>query len=404
MNKRILLLVFFTLWSCDCGSLPVEGSSSDAGLSLFIEKTTTDGGGTKIENSDSGEIPFFFDAGFQTTFGDAGAQATFEDAGEQIALAIEYRPRRLSGGAKHTCVINSENKIKCWGQGSTDSACSGTTARECGQAIDPEGNFLHVSAGETHTCGINETHAVICWGAGENPPSIPDAGTIGNTGGSTFPNVGQSAAPQQTAFSQVSAGYTNTCAVTQGSTVQCWGGDWLGQTSVPADNNFLQVSSGWIHACGLRKTGEVVCWGAQIPGGCAPFCGQSDPPENEFFVQIAAGGYHTCGLQSQGRILCWGRNGHGQCNPPENDLFEQVTTGEQHSCGLRTDGTITCWGAGNENSPESQIYNEGQSIAPEGSFVEVSAGGLHTCGLKEDGSVICWGYNSRGQTDVPTDL
>ncbi len=257
-------------------------------------------------------------------------------------------PTTISSGETHTCGVQSNGTLACWGDNAS------------GKATPPSGTFSQVSAGGSHTCAIKTDHTLACWGDTSS---------------------GQATAPGGT-FSQVSAGGLHTCAIKTDGTLACWGDNSLGQSSPPA-GAFSQVSAGGFHTCGVRIDGTVACWGYN-------FSGQASPPAGNF-SQVSAGGSHTCGVQSNATLACWGDNFFGQATPPAGH-FTQVSAGDSHTCAIQNDGTVACWG-----------YNfSGQATPPTtGTFSQVSAGGSHTCAIKTDGTVACWGDNTWGQATPP---
>ena len=109
------------------------------------------------------------------------------------------------------------------------------------------------------------------------------------------------------------------------------------------------------------------------------------------FVTVAAGQGHTCGLRASGTIDCWGRNDEGQAMAPHG-TFKAVVTGVYYSCGLRVSGSVQCWGQGNVV----------RALPPAEPLMAMFGGTFHVCGLREDGSAVCWGENSYGQASPPT--
>src|SRR5207248_1001211 len=92
-------------------------------------------------------------------------------------------------------------------------------------------------------------------------------------------------------FTQVSAGYVQTCGIKTDSTVACWGGVFWPQT--PPAGAFTQVSAGGGHNCGVKTDETVACWGNNDYGEAAAPAGT--------FLQVSAGGLHTCGLTTRER-------------------------------------------------------------------------------------------------------
>lgn len=109
------------------------------------------------------------------------------------------------------------------------------------------------------------------------------------------------------------------------------------------------------------------------------------------FVTVAAGQGHTCGLRASGTIDYWGRNDEGQAMAPSG-TFKAVAAGVYYSCGLRVSGSVQCWGQGNVV----------RALPPTEPLRAIFGGTFHVCGLREDGSAVCWGENSYGQASPLT--
>ena len=206
----------------------------------------------------------------------------------------------VSAGGNHTCSVQANAIVQCWGWNSD------------GQATPPGGQFVAVGAGEDHTCGIQTDNTVQCWGWNSDGQATPPDGR----------------------FVTVSAGTFHTCGVRTDNTVQCWGRDQYGPTT-PPDGRFVAVSAGHAHTCGVRSDNTVQCWGDNEFGQVTPPGGQ--------FVAVSAGDAHTCGVQTDNTVQCWGWDGDGQATPPRG-RFIAVGAGEAHTCGVRTDNTVQCWG------------------------------------------------------------
>ena len=255
--------------------------------------------------------------------------------------------QHISAGGEHTCALDREQKISCWGKSSG------------GRTTPPRVKLTGISAGGAHSCGLTEDGEAVCWGEDYK--------------GSTRPPPGP--------FRQLSAGWDYTCAIKKDRTLACWGDNGTKQAAPPA-GTFKQVSAGTRHTCGVRDGGAVVCWGEGQHGqGTAP---------TGTFKQVVVGKCHSCGLLEDGSVKCWGCNPPDQYSPdgrytPPDDLFTQISAGLLHLCGLRGDGTVDCWG-----------HNAlGESNDPKGVFRQVTAGYFHTCGLRTDGVVTCWGWASH---------
>ncbi len=253
----------------------------------------------------------------------------------------------VSAGGDHTCGVNTDGRLACWGQD------------WYGEATPPGGTFQQVSAGHGHTCGVKADGGVACWGWDGDGEATPPEGT----------------------FQQVSAGYRHTCGLKADGGVTCWGWDGSVQ-GTPLGATFQRISAGGWHTCGLKTDGEVACWGSDRNEQAAPPAGT--------FRQVAAGGYHTCALKTDGSVACWGYDEFGQATPPEG-TFRQLSAGGEYTCGVKTDGGVACWGKD----------DHGEATPQEGTFEQISAGWWHVCGLRTEGGVACWGYDDGGRATPP---
>ena len=91
----------------------------------------------------------------------------------------------ISAGAYHTCALTINEKVKCWGQGGSGELGNGGTINKITPAnvhtsstnADPLSNIAAISAGDSHTCVITINDKVKCWGLGTSG-QLGDGDTI----------------------------------------------------------------------------------------------------------------------------------------------------------------------------------------------------------------------------------
>lgn len=235
------------------------------------------------------------------------------------------------------------------------------------------------------------------------------------------------------AVSQLAAGASHTCVVTEQGRVACWGSNVDGQLgdgstedrSTPAPvlgvENALGVASGSYHACALLADGTAQCWGwnsyGQVGAEASIASTTATPVAGlERLIGIAAGGYHSCALDDAGKGSAWGQNDLGQlgdggtrARATPAAVFSlpksaAIAAGGRHSCALVKDGfhdgTVQCWGANGsgelgDGSTEARAFPV--PVVGITDAVAISAGFTHSCALRANGEVACWGANDHGE-------
>jgi DNA-binding beta-propeller fold protein YncE len=195
--------------------------------------------------------------------------------------------------------------------------------------------------------------------------------------------------PQQvtspsTAWSTVSTGGNDTCAITTGGVLYCWGynnygEDGLGNTTqyttpqqVGSATNWTVISQTLYDSCGIAG-GALYCWGENDWGelGLGNTTPYTTPQQvgsatnwTAISIQNSNGdaGYDAdaCGIAG-GALYCWGQNAYGEL------------------------------GLGNTTP-----YTTPQQVGSATNWTAVSFGGGDTCGVAGN-QLYCWGWNNWGE-------
>lgn len=202
---------------------------------------------------------------------------------------------------------------------------------------------------------------------------------------------------------QVAGGDSFTCAITERSTVACWGVNTSGQlgdgatapeqltpTAVvgPGGQGVLtgvaQISLGGSYACALTTTGVVYCWG-NVPGDAEHLT-----PYKELTgaVQVAVAGSagvqgaHACALLRDDTVECWGDNTYGALGDGAvNDGVSAAAVVGTNGVGYLTD----------DYADRSADYSDPDVMA-----IAVSDTG--SCALTYgENHVYCWGRGEDGE-------
>ena len=369
----------------------------------------------------------------------------------------------ISAGDKYTCALTSGSGIKCWGWNAYGQLGDGTNT-DRNTPVDVSGLVSGVSA-ISASCALMTSGAVKCWGSSSNTPvdviGLPNGiGAISATGshacaltssggvkcwGRNYNGIlgdgtnTDSSTPVDvigltSGVSAISAGGNNSCALTSGGGVKCWGWNDYGQIGNGTNNTYSNtpvdvsglfsglstISVGSQHACTLTNGGGVKCWGrngeGQLGDGTTPY--RNTPADVSGLTSgvsaIAAGGYQTCAL-ADGGSKCWGSNGYGQLgdgtytnrHTPVDVIgltsgVSAIATGLGHTCALTSGGGVKCWGLnafGERGDGTNNTYSNTpvDVIGLTSGVSAISAGDNTTCALTFAGSVKCWGRNNLGQ-------
>ncbi len=283
----------------------------------------------------------------------------------------------VSAGAAHTCALDADDTVWCWGDNSFGQVGDGTTfdsalpVRVCAPAsiLSTEGaagsppcspltGVAAIDAGSNHTCAAMEDGAALCWGNNAS----------GQLGNGTFDD------------SSLPVPVCQNPAILSASTA----GGPCTEVSGAED-----VTAGGAHSCALMATGSALCWGENSSGqlgdgtsfdrsSAVAVCAESMPSCAPLLAiaGISAGGEHTCAVTEKGgAIRCWGKNLAGQLG--DGTTFDDPLP------------VFVC-------RPGSAIAGAPSCTALSGAAT-VSAGFVHTCARLQDGRVLCWGGNSAGK-------
>lgn len=250
---------------------------------------------------------------------DAGQLGT----GQTGAAALAGSPvssiggvKALAAGDRHTCAIDSDDSVYCWGDNGMSQVLDGESAA-VSTPVEVTGILecaVAVAAGGLHSAMVLDNGAVLTWGQADAP-------ALGR-GSTAFPGPGDITLGGFAAQS-VAAGDAHTCGVGQDGQLRCWGVGADGQLGVSGDRTqpamvpglaaVDQVSAGGRHTCALSGN-QLVCFGANDSGQLGTDAGGGTALEQVAgaWREVAAGRSHTCARDASGRVDCWGANDSGQ--------------------------------------------------------------------------------------------
>ena len=231
----------------------------------------------------------------------------------------------LSIGKSHICAINDSGNINCWGDHTYGQVGDGSAA---GGDIDPftattgaATTYTQLSAGSYHTCGVDADENITCWGQGTS-------GQLGNSADSNTNSIGTplsvtDADGNTVKFSKVESGVNFSCALSTSGTIWCWGANDINQLAGAKESNgaissgtnkpllidssdtFTELSISDNNGCAINSNSQLYCWGSG-------YTGIEQVTDAYKFSKVEVGINHSCALTTAGTLMCWGSNDSGQ--------------------------------------------------------------------------------------------
>jgi alpha-tubulin suppressor-like RCC1 family protein len=150
-------------------------------------------------------------------------ESTDDDDSSDITDPEDYMFPYVSAGVFHTCVVNEEKQLSCFGDNSV------------GQLEAPHGEYVYVATGSGASCAINVDRNIVCWG--EDAYGIEEV--------------------PEGEFVKVAMGEYHACALTEDGEAVCWGQNTNGQCD--AQGVRLIDVDGGARNRGHRNRGQVDC-------------------------------------------------------------------------------------------------------------------------------------------------
>ena len=360
-------------------------------------------------------------------------------------------PSTVSAGKTFTCFTTFEGPTYCQGynfRAQTGIGGGGTYVYAPTKVQNSEHEMLAISNGQEHSCAIDFDGTVVCWGYG----------IYGQLGDGSSGSTHQRNSPYEvSSFDNmkglmVAAGGSHSCSIMDDLNLYCWGYTTYGQlgegtqsgsrktpqlVTLPDGHRAIDISTGHEFSCAILDNGSVACWGddrqGQLGNGndesgnleSTPVYAQLPPGRQA--VAISLGREHACAILDNNSVYCWGDNDYSalgigtQYNDEHIPIFVdlpvganpvQISAGERHSCAVLENGSLYCWGYnGNDRvvgpiSPITDTYINTPTFVEleyEQRVVSIALGYSHTCAITEFSELICWGSGSQSHVDLSHD-
>lgn len=222
-------------------------------------------------------------------FGQLG-DGTLNSTADPVRVAGGLRFSSIAAGVVHTCGVTTSGAAFCWGSNEDGQLGDGTrTNRATPVAVAGGLTFSSVDAGGNEwdrrsiTCGITVGGAAYCWG--------PEWGCRLGNGSCEAEVVHSTPVPVLGGlnFSSLTVSSSGACGIATNGQTYCWGGNLHGQlgtghtgepvnspkidsgspipVAVTGSHSFSSVQVSHENTCGLTTGGAVYCWGPRGWGG-----------------------------------------------------------------------------------------------------------------------------------------
>lgn len=240
----------------------------------------------------------------------------------------------LGVGASHACAVLRGGGVACWGSNDDLQAGGGDNPQTTARSVPGVTGASAVSSGNESTCALLSSGRVSCWGS--NDSGQLGRGMVAADTASPAEVVAVAGPGALTGIDQVAVGDDHACALTSSGEVLCWGANDYGQlgdgtTTASARPVYVrdgaarlgavtEISAGWTHTCALLSTGGVRCWGRNQVGqlGDGTTSSRSQPVAVldgtgplAGVTSLANADLHSCASRS-GELVCWGLNASAQ--------------------------------------------------------------------------------------------
>jgi alpha-tubulin suppressor-like RCC1 family protein len=258
-----------------------------------------------------------------TGLGKDGGSGAFTDRFEFGPVATSESITFINAGESHVCAIGESARLYCWGAnaegqlGQPDPFPGEGPPSSTPLEVPHTTGFRRVSAGQGHTCAIDTDGALYCWGRNTNNELGLGDGAADQL--RTPQHVGTDAD-----WSEVRAGQNHTCALKTDRSLWCWGNNESGQlgtgdttssdlpSRIASDVDALDLDT--FHTCILRA-GTVECTGRGDEGalgtGTLDQSTFQPAPLSASALELGVGRFHTC-VATASRVLCTGQNDDGR--------------------------------------------------------------------------------------------
>ncbi|WP_413584874.1 hypothetical protein [Bdellovibrio sp. HCB274] len=302
-----------------------------------------------------------------------------------LDIGTAYLSISVGGGA---CGITSTNSLKCWGRTATWGVLGNGTAvgSQYPVVVDSGVSYKKVSVSSNHACAITTAGLLKCWGTNTS-------GKLGN--GNSIAQLSPVVIDGTETYNEISAGSTHTCGITTSKVLKCWGQNNNGQlgdntttgkntpTIIDTGVNYIAVATPRYqgsHTCAITEGNTLKCWG----GNSNYQVGDNTNTTRIFPITIDGSSSYqsvsvsdgaSCGVLTNGQAKCWGQNSYFLTGSTQNrvpgtvpalgvDVYSQISLGWSAVAFAIKNGNLMTWSKGAINSGVGAIWSTPSPVSP----------------------------------------
>jgi hypothetical protein len=302
------------------------------------------------------------------------------------------------------CVVQS-GQLSCRGDNEFGALGLGHFKRadDFEPVVWPEslGLVTHVVASRRHTCARTVSGRIACFGDGRSRAFGLDLRAKDDS----FEEIATTAGLRR--YTDVAAGRSHACAITQEGLVSCWGSNDQGQLGfgvlgaatpqlVPELVEAVSIAAAGDRTCVLRrKHHQLTCWGNGSPS--------KRQQASLAVTAIALGRDRACALRANGRISCWSQAeqalvpASSPSELPGVTGAEAIIASDDVLCYAHARGLYCALGDG----PFRAVDGAVASAMPRGPAMSACLGPTYGCAPDERGGAVCFDFAAARRTTGP---
>ena len=297
-----------------CSGVDADGAFSSCGgallITTYLPMTDSDSFADRHSCSIAGGV---VSCSGDNQYGQLG-DGTTTDSAAALAVDLDGVPAaEVVGGEHHTCARLRTGAVRCWGDNRHGQAGEGNDKPSLLEPSSGEPllvDAMSLRSGANHTCALEADGSVLCWGENSH-------GQLGD-GGTADSHVPVILATDEVVLAIASGnGADHSCAVTAIGGLQCWGKNDDGQLgdeskldrTSPVDvttaggtlfGDVVAACTGERFTCALQSSGTVSCFGDNVASD-APVA----MPTVHSATAIDCSASAICAQLADGSTQCW---------------------------------------------------------------------------------------------------